>query len=334
MEETAQVCLLLCYYFYGVLVWRQRATIYLFSVLSPDMKKFIIQFLFFLIPVFAYCVFSIFILTDMITIKNGPNTKQQIDASFNSALKRDYDLLILGNSRMYRGINPDIFSIKAFNFSHDNDSYNQLYYKLRFLEAKKKRIQYLILGVDYFQFSFMSNTRNYVYADYLGLDYLKDFNDRVLWLKCKYYLDCAKPNRLLYLRSNNHVSFLKENGQYIRPHKAKENDSIKRNVNRLAIQVNYLKKILDVCRSENIKVFMVMLPVRKNEMKGYTSEEIKEFDLFIHKYVDNWNTFYLNYGLDTTFKTEDYTDLTHLNEKGADRFSRILNDSLLKIIPQ
>ncbi|WP_461488949.1 hypothetical protein, partial [Pontibacter sp. HJ8] len=67
----------------------------------------------------------------------GPTTKAQIEQSFENALRKDYDMLILGNSRIYRGINPEKFSTNAYNFAHDDDSYNQMYYKLKYVLADK-----------------------------------------------------------------------------------------------------------------------------------------------------------------------------------------------------
>ena len=105
------------------------------------MKKFFNQLFLFSIPTIIYFVLAIFLMPTLLSIQNGPSTKQQISTSFRNALKQDYDILILGNSRTYRGINPDLLAMKCYNFSHDNDSYNQSYYKLLYLIKHHKKIK-------------------------------------------------------------------------------------------------------------------------------------------------------------------------------------------------
>jgi hypothetical protein len=298
------------------------------------MKRFLLKVLLFLTPIIVYSVLATIFLPPLLTRVNGPNTKQQIDYSFENAVNEDYGLLILGNSRVYRGLNPDMFSIKSYNFSHDNDSYNQMYFKLKFLLEQKKDIDYLILGLDYFQFSFLSNTRNYVYADYFAEEYNRDFNDKTWKLKLEYHLGNANPKKLLSLRPKPYIPILKKNGQYLRSGEATEDDSIQRDITRLEIQELYFQEIIDLCRDNNIKVFIVMLPIRENELISYSQDELDEFNSFINGYVDNNSTYYLNFSLIDDFNTEDYTDITHLNEEAADRFSSILNDSLMEILEQ
>lgn len=296
------------------------------------MQKFIRNIFKFIIPAFVYCLIAVIVMPKLLSIQNGPSTAQQIKFSLENALKKDYKIIILGNSRTYRGIAPDMFSLSTYNFSHDNDSYNQIFYKLELLLSNKKEFDYLILGVDYFQFSFKSDTRNYVYADILNENYLNDFNNDLWKLKFDYYLSNLNPKKLLSLRSKNNMPFLKENGQYIKPGLAFETDTIQMDIKRLDFQVNYFKMILELCQIKKITVFMVMLPVRPNELKSYTKEETEEFDSFIESFTNQKTIFYLNYSKNPDFKTIDYTDITHLNEVAANRFSKILNTDILKLI--
>lgn len=298
------------------------------------MRKFIFKFTLFSLPVIFYFILAILVVPALLS-STKPSTLQQIDKSFKNAITRDYDLLILGNSRMYRGINPDEFSIKTFNFSHDNDSYNQLYYKLKYV-IKKHKISYLILGIDYFQFSLFSTSRNYAYGDYLGEEYLLDYSKRnLLRLKLDHYISTINPKNFMAAIVNmNSMATLRDNGQYIVPGIAKEDDFISRKINRLEIQETYFDRIIGLCKNNNIKVFLVMLPVRSNELNSYSKNEIAEFESYINKKVDKENVFYLNFSTNNNYRTEDYTDITHLSEKGAIKFSKMLNDSIVNIIDQ
>lgn len=271
----------------------------------------------------------------LLPLPNGPIVSQQISRSCKNAVNKDYEVLILGNSRTYRGLNPDMFALSTINFSHDNDSYNQIFYKLCYTLENNKSFDYLILGVDYFQFSFISGSRNYAYGDFLGDAYLKDYDNRnVLLLKAQYYLGNANPKKLLLLFPLKSKPFLRDNGQFIMPGVATENDWIKRDINRLVFQEDYFKKTIDLCKTRNIKVFIVLPPTRPKELELYSKDQIDEFDAYINKFVDNLNVYYLNYSIANNFQTKDYADITHLNEAAADVFSKILSNDMAKLIDE
>lgn len=297
------------------------------------MKQFILKILLFTFPAFVYSIIAILFFPYFLSLSNGPSTRQQITYSFDNASNLEYELLILGNSRTYRGINPEKLSIKSFNFSHDNDSYNQIYYKLKYLIDVEKDIKYLILGLDYFQFSFKSDTRNYVYADFLDSKYMDDFEESSVFVtKMDYYLSNINPKKILSLFPKENKPFLRENGQYIKPGLAKETDTITRDMSRLDFQIKYFEKTLSLCKHKRIKTFIVNLPTRQNELNSYTKNEIDEFNNFIKSYIDNKNVFYLNYSNFEGFTTKDYTDIIHFNESAANHFTEILNKKIMGII--
>lgn len=277
-----------------------------------------------------YIVFSLLVLPQLLKATNGPNVQEQLDMSFSNAAKSNCELLILGNSRLYCGINPDAFSHKTYNFSHNNDSYNQLYYKLIWLLNKGITPKYIILGVDYFQFSIFSDSRNYAYGPILGAEYLKDYGKKNYVLQDELVL--LQPSTVRNLvKGPNYYQWLKPNGQYVRTGTPKETDFIKRNPERKELQVRYFKRILDVCMQKNIKVFMVMPPMRDIERNEYSEAQKTDFDEFIRSYT-NQNVVYLNYSTDSTYKMNDFIDFSHLNQQSATRFSRELNKQILQYI--
>lgn len=300
------------------------------------MNKFVLNsFTFILIYIVAVNTFTNF-TDEKLNAVYGPNTEQQIRLSFKYALEDKYDLVVLGNSRIYRGVNPDKLSIKAYNFAHDNDSFNQIYYKLKYLEKNNNLPEHIILGVDYFQFSFLSDTRNYVYGRLLGREYMKDFNtsyeeyiNKLISVKqnqfVKRFETVVKPQG-----KQSKVPYLKKNGQYIRFEVAKETDSVKRDSNMLDVQVEYFNKILDYCDKNKIEVFMIMPPVRKNEMKSYDEETIRKFNIFFNERVGNMVHF-LNYSISDQFTIKDFQDITHLNVQGADKFTKLLDKDIRHI---
>lgn len=299
----------------------------------------------FLIKVFvnALIVASIiygysFVYDRLLPIRLGPNTKQQIVNSFHHALGKQYGTLVLGNSRIYRGVNPDHFSLPTYNFAHDNDSYNQMYYKLQRVYEQNK-ISTLILGVDYFSFSYLSDQRNYVYGELLGNDYLRDYYNHPVFLPPYYWLDKARQQvdnymgfdrTKLFMRSvvfgaSREKPELKENGQYLYPGKAKAGDSIQRDHSIKDLQKHYFEEIISFCDVRKIKVFLIMPPVRDSELKNYPREVIEEFTKYFTSFQ---NVTFLDFSQVEEFKLEDYTDITHLNARAADRFTQMVNTGI------
>jgi hypothetical protein len=291
------------------------------------MKKFIVKVLaFILIPSLLFVLFVTFLLPQILSMRSGASTMEQIKHSFKNVLLKDYTLLIVGNSRIYRGINPDMFSVKAFNFAHDNDTYNQIFYKLQYLEKHKKTYKYLILGIDYFQFSFNSDTRNYVYKNYLGSDYLKDYKDYKDEKKDLSFYIADSRQKFKELLGKK-AAYIKDNGQYIKPGIATPQDTITRDSKKIPFQVNYFNRILKFCSDRNIRVFLVMPPTRVNELNSYSKDELSNFDKFFANYLND-NVILLNYSKNKNYLMKDYTDITHLNSAAADIFSKSLNKDI------
>jgi hypothetical protein len=287
----------------------------------------------------------------VISYSEGPSTRQQIYQSVDQAKLHTYELVLLGNSRIYRGLNPDKFSQPAYNFAHDNDSYNQIYYKLLYLRNElKKPIHSIVLGVDYFSFSFISDTRNYVYGKIFPPEYLADYDTVDNYLDYKNHLN-NKVNEFLTLnytntffvflsslknkilgRKTTNLPFVRSNGQFIKPGTASLQDKAVNRCRILDIQKKYFEKLMAYARQQGIAVLLVMPPSRPEELANFSAEEKSSFDQWIQSFAGG-NVQYVNYSTDHRFGLSDFTDITHLNEAAADRFSSYVNEALLKLLP-
>ncbi|HEX8563152.1 MAG TPA: hypothetical protein VF676_09260 [Flavobacterium sp.] len=296
------------------------------------MRNFLIRLSIFLAPVFLYGLAAALLMPTLLSWKNGPSTTTQITTSFKQSIERPYDLYIFGNSRMYRGIDPDCFAMKAYNFSHDSDSFNQIYYKLLYLLDHTQDFDYIVLGMDFFQFSFKSEIRNYAYSSVLGDDYMSDFESGKMESHLRHYFDNMNPKKLLSIRAKVKAPILKKNGHLITFEAATEQDSIERDIRRLKFQMQYFNKVISLCKRERIVVFMTMLPTRKNELASYTAAEMAEFRSYISRVVEDQNVFLLDYTNAAGYTIKDYTDVSHFNEQGARKFSSKLNDTIQKLI--
>lgn len=296
---------------------------------------------------FFLLVQGYFLVTDrVVQARAGLNTQEQIQMQFENAVNREYDCLILGNSRTYRGINPEKMSVAAYNFSHDNDNYNQMYWKLIYLEQNGVEFDHVVLGTDYFMFSFLSDTRNTYYGELLPEAYLQDYDtqhvqtEKIVWHEqmnnnFNAYIVRKFQQPLEYVVATisgkeNQRIYLKNDGQYVDPlHKASDADTVQRDGQRLQVQEDYFLRILTYCAQKGIHAVVVMPPVRNVEMANYSQEFLQEFDAYLGNAAQQYGVTVLNYSQDQEFKaTELFSDVTHLCPAGADLWTQKLDADL------
>ena len=219
------------------------------------------------------------------------STAKQIQLQYENldAVKDSVTTIVFGNSRLYRGINPYKLSGYAYNMSHDNDTYNQMYYKIKQAIAECPNLHTIIIGYEFFQFSFLSDTRNYVYCHYLPEEYLKDYEFSLIPISIQPYMHFVRNNKnyigqfLRALLTKESKGRLSARGQYTYEGKATPNDMVKRNSNILPVQDYYFNKIVSLLGNTKYDVFFVTMPIRNNEYNSYTADTIDYFQKKIEK---------------------------------------------------
>ena len=281
----------------------------------------------------------------------GPGMIERIDRSFADASAGGYDVLVVGNSRIYRGVNPDELGVKAYNFGQDDDAFNQVFYKLKYLDERGVRFHTIVMGVDYFEFSFLSDRRNVAYGKFFGDEYLRDFagpeTSRAAGVMnaVLHPIDEQAFNNLMIRQFTRPASLLTErvlagvqastppppiravlkpNGQYILDAGPQRADPISRDATRLPIQEQYFKRILQWAAEKKIRVLMVMPPLRRMELDSYPPGVVEAFDDWLARSASEHGATYVNFARHAEFTDQDFADVTHLNEAAADRWSRLL----------
>lgn len=295
------------------------------------MKRFVFRTaIFILLGGLIYILFQLFVLPVLLVQAFGINTKDQITKSFEQAASNEYECLILGNSKLYCGINPDFLDIPTYNFAHNNDSYNQMYYKLLWVLSKNKVPSVVLLGTDYFQFSVFSDSRNSYYGPLLGEEYINDYQNKEQSIMQE-VKDLLKPYKLRTLLNIPYrPNSLRENGQYVRVNSAAELVIQKRNFTILPLQLHYFKKLLDTCNSRSIMVVLTMPPLRLQERQQVTDSIQRAFnDVVLLPYSNQY--VYFDFSTDSRYSESDFMDMSHLNQAAAIGFSQELNKRLKSV---
>lgn len=302
------------------------------------MKKFLVYIILFLVPVF------ILLASSEVLVQNIPNSYSY---KYNYVLNKGDSIqaISLGHSQLYDGFMPEVFEMKAFNLCNSAQSFKEDFYILESLLPSMPNLKCVILPIGYMNVMDKDKDkggfteRSTFYYEYMKVSYDNKipFKYRYEFLDPKrafekitsYYLHhidivgCDSLGR----RSTHNLKDRKHELGYekvLYDYTAKTHDKRK-----LHIQVgNYLEKILSMLNSKNIKVVLVSPP----HYWACFNEENKEQKEFLHDYIitlrKKYDFKYINLENDSRFVDNDFYNETHLSEIGAEKFTKILNDSI------
>ncbi len=277
-------------------------------------------------------------------------------------LKDSIEIIILGTSRATYGVNPESFDLYTYNLSNLGQS---LYFDKRItlsLLPEMKQLKYVLISVDYHSLDFSSQV-NGDYWSYYGngikyknTDYtwanisptLFGYTPRVAFamLKKRYLnlwkygtniidfevqegVDIYKPIIKGYISfqgrdtTNFHdEAFAFSSSWYT--------NVIDKSIEREEI-INDLEDFVEILLAKEITPILFTPPTYSKFNtylnKAYIEKNIETCELIAKKYkIEYWD-----FQDSKIFSIEDFYDMEHLNDKGAIKFSTLLNDSINNI---
>ena len=96
------------------------------------------------------------------------------------------------------------------------------------------------------------------------------------------------------------------------------------------VEKNYkcLKEIAEFCKSHNIKLVLVTTPCWHTYYDNLGQEQLSKVYELTQKITDEYGYQYFNYLKDNRFIAEDFYDSNHLSDVGAEKFTKMLRDTL------
>lgn len=266
-------------------------------------------------------------------------------ASTKFSFDKDKKILVLGDSNIKYAVNDSIFDISA-NFSGEADSYFYSFLKLnKILEDK----------ANSFKTVFLSFSPHNI----IGNNWVFNEEDMVTRFP-KYYPLMSKADLMFLFEDKNDI-FLSSLGRVFREFPSMAISKIKdpfivnyggfKFVNSYNLdleldklskeepipimpsnseiskqETTYLLKIVELCKSNNLNLILINPPKRK-ELLVHKKYFVTEFE---HYYNDKLsNIAYLDFS-NISMPDDYYSDLVHLNYKGAAYFSNLLKSQDLK----
>jgi hypothetical protein len=259
------------------------------------------------------------------------------------------EVLILGSSQPFHGIDPSYLSIKSINLANVSQSF--YYDKEVFFQATKRdtTIKYIVLSVSYFSYFYdlhnsTESWRDYYYRDF---EYIKPNFELSRWdLKNYSYFALYTPIKSIrYFFENFKTDLtpnLLENGfqpiynnlpntriSEIEGYKRVQSHTKTLNLENLKLNIEYLEEILAYSNSRGIKVIFITPPVYKTYSKYCNDQLIKANILLTSKLCEKYDASYFDYFKDQRFNINDFFDNDHLNSTGSIKFSKIINKEIL-----
>ena len=295
------------------------------------MKRFGLHILWFFLPMCFIAVVLEFAL------RNIPN-----DYAFKNDYLKEHagniEVLVLGSSHTYYGINPAYFSKKGFNAAYVPQSIDFDLALLKKYEKQLKKLHYLVVPVDYFTL-------------YNSLE-ISDESWRMKNYALYYDLDALPFKYHFELGNGKFEHAIKRLGYYFKPetpitcnalgfgsaYKASKSLELEQN-GKLAAQRHtaatnksneklraVLYKFVEFTEQHHIQLILVTCPAYYSYVNHLNKEQLNE----MHKVIcdaqkGHSNVLYFDFLKHRVFNASDFFDGDHLNDRGAKKFSLLLN---------
>jgi hypothetical protein len=275
----------------------------------------------------------------------------KLDANFQKKNKMDVDSIVLGDSHSLLAIREPFFKGRLINWSSHGESYMMNYYKLKYY-LSNKQLKILILPFDLHSFSsFRARTigNDYFwirYVDYMevGITSGKFFYYMSKYLKAKLFPYVGESNMLYewFVRKVLRLkpALLRQELSATKEKKKKRKSFLERRIALhfkdkdyfYKIPVEYFKKILALCKTKDVTVLLVKLPVTGKYYRSASGlVPVSQWESNVQAILKNYNNVHVLDYRDLFFCQQKYMlDTDHVNKKGARIVSRKINRFILE----
>lgn len=281
-----------------------------------------------------------------VAYRNIPNSyslkKKYLDTEADSV-----EVLVLGSSHSYYGINPEYFSLKVFNAANVSQSldYDALIYDTWF--KGNTAPQYVVLTISYFtlweKISLgKEHWRSRKYSIYMGGDSWRDWfspdgyefqlGDRTVlgyYIQGKDFVGCSAAGFGTTFKCGSGKDLYESGVSAAERHSLMSVATSGLFRNNIAI----LGSIIDDCVGHGKRIVFLITPTYISYREALPAAQVMRtyevLDSLLGVYPDN--TALLDFSSDPRFTATDFYDGDHLCTDGAAKLSVILNDTLPKI---
>ncbi|MEO6819297.1 MAG: hypothetical protein ABI266_06075 [Ginsengibacter sp.] len=307
------------------------------------MKNFIKKALLFLLPIIILC------LVFELLLRNIPND-YTIKKNYLDKHSQNIEVLILGNSHFYRGLNPEYLTLKSFNASYVSQSLDIDAHIFKKYSDSLTHLKYLLLNVSHLSLFYeLKNspeswrTKNYnLYYDLPLSDALAQHTEL---FSLKFDITIKRLFSYYILKRGEITS--NENGWGIfktlhdkRGVKVAAMRTLSRRSNGALSNADYnhyndvtkeVDDIVQLAKRKGVKVIFFTSPLSTYYREAIDKNLVDKTNVFMESLVSKYdNCQYFDLSQDASFNDEDFYDGDHLNKIGSKKFTLKADSVIMK----
>ena len=248
-------------------------------------------------------------------------------------------VIAIGHSQLFDGFWPKYFKETSFNLANGGQHYIENYYILKEILQYMPRLEYCIMPIGYMNVCGKDgdttfHKKSIYYHEYMNINYGGQ-------LPFRYYYECMSPNRALktiynYYVRHDSIVFCDSTGFHLLK---RENHNLQdRNLYNYTVNPNekifrikyevYLEKTYELLHSREVKLVLVSPPYYWNGFLHCNNSQKVYCEEYIKRFRKRHDVIYINMEDGKQFEEQDFANSTHLTESGAQKFTKMLYNSL------
>ena len=303
------------------------------------MNQFIKKSLFFSAPVL------LFIAIMELLLRNIPNDysykKNYLDKHSNQI-----ETLFLGSSHAFYAVNPEFITSKSFNAAHIAQSLDYDFEILKKYSNETDKLQFIVVPIDYFSLYNRLETgvekwRIKNYNIYYDLNKSNDLVENSEILNGKWNENIKRLVKFFRKKQSdvscNNLGWGTNNNSknaknLVETGKSAAERHHKKSISFFEENLAVVNEIISFAKNKNAKLIFYNSPAYKTYTSQLNQEQLKTTIATIQSIQKaNSNVSYFNFLNDSSFTAQDFCDADHLNEKGAEKFSKKLDSILISL---
>lgn len=253
------------------------------------------------------------------------------------------EVLNLGSSHGFYGINPEFFSEKAFNAAHVSQTIKYDYFIFTKFINEMNSLKTLILPLSYGSFfDVLENSEEDWRVKYYSIYYGCDFHrfEPKYNFEIYYGMQFVNVYKSMLGKINHRTCNDFGWGTNYKLEKRSEDweesgaVAAKRHTGDLTDMGIFeknrklIEEIILTCKQKNIQVILLTTPTYKTYRENLNSEQLVLTTETCFLWEKQYNVHYLNLIADDRFVPDDFFDADHLNEFGAEKLTLILQQTM------
>lgn len=303
------------------------------------MKKFILKTLALIIPVVVPAIFMEYMLRQ---IPNDYSYKK----NYLDNHSEEIQILILGASDSYLGVNPVFFPQNTFNVSQVSQSLDLDYKIFTKYHNNFNELKTIILSISYSTYWYrmrehQESWRMKSYVIYYGIK-SKSWSENSELLSNDFLITV---NRLMKYKLRNECDVVCNSLGWGTIYKSENADDLYQTGKEAALRhaadifsenkvrvyeenLKIIESFSEFCKQRNINLVFLTTPTYDTYRENIDSKQLEKMIETTNNFVKNHHhCFYLNYFDNSDFVKNDFFDADHLNEIGTEKLSKkIVND--------